>query len=150
MTDPFADPFFAEESVEVHGILRERLGRCLQGQALARWILDEAQVTARAARDHTHRPVAVDVGVGVQHGGIEASRDRSYRVMFLSALVAAVRDGSVGALALHLQTFSWQLATTGIQWMRYAMVAGGICGVPFCGRAEYIHEAKHAVARSDL
>ena len=75
----------------------------------------------------------------------EALRSHSYRVMFLSALVAVVWYGSIGALALHLQTFFWQLDTTGIQWMQYAMVAGGICGVPFTGVLNRLFDKKWTI-----
>ena len=67
--DPFADPLFAQETVEVRGILREGFGRCLQCHALSCWAFHQIEMAARSAGEHTEHSVVVDAGADAKHGG---------------------------------------------------------------------------------
>ncbi|MEI9988527.1 MAG: MFS transporter [Rhizomicrobium sp.] len=63
-----------------------------------------------------------------------AFQSRSFCALFVSLLILYVTTGVQGALALHMNTFFWQLKTTQIQLVAMSGVAGYIIGVPIASR----------------
>lgn len=63
----------------------------------------------------------------------EALQNRSFFALFLGSLVFAVFMGVHSALSMHTKTFFWELDTTGIQFVQYAGVIGGLCGIVVIG-----------------
>ena len=81
MIDVLADPFLADEPVEIHIILRERLRRCFQDQTLPGGVFDQVDVTTRAARQRAQDPVAVDARIGAEHRRNDLPREPAVRLV---------------------------------------------------------------------
>lgn len=68
--------------------------------------------------------------VGLMHELPEVFRNRSFRALFLSALLFWVAAGINGALNNHAYTFVWQLPPQRIQFVSYSYYAAMFAGVP--------------------
>lgn len=60
----------------------------------------------------------------------EIFRNRSFRILFFSALLAYVAAGLNGALNSHLNVFVWKVRPESIQYITYAYLLGIAMGVP--------------------
>ncbi len=59
----------------------------------------------------------------------DALQNRAFAALFWGSLIFAVYIGVHSALSMHTKTFFWELDTTGIQFVQYAGVIGGLIGI---------------------
>lgn len=60
----------------------------------------------------------------------KAMRTPSFRAMFISLIIMYLYNGVQFALALHLNTYFWELPPQTIQFVLYANIAGYLVGIP--------------------
>ncbi len=76
----------------------------------------------------------------------EVFRNRSFRVLFVSAVLFYIAVGLNGTLNSHTQVFVWKLAPRTIQFIGYAYVAGILVGIPIAPLLQRVMEKKSVVA----
>jgi GPH family glycoside/pentoside/hexuronide:cation symporter len=94
-----------------------------------------AMRAVHATRDRQHLP-AHDV-----HGlarrlvvqVVEVFNNRSFRLLFLSALLFFIAQGVTSTLGLHANTFFWRLTGDQVQLVTLAFFAGLLIGAPLAG-----------------
>ena len=75
----------------------------------------------------------------------EIFANRSFRVLFLSAVVTFLAVGVNATLNNHAFVFVWQLKSESIQFLGYAYLAGILLGVPFAPMMQQAFEKKNVV-----
>ncbi|MDH3640685.1 MAG: MFS transporter [Gammaproteobacteria bacterium] len=58
-----------------------------------------------------------------------ALKNPSFAALFWGSLLFAVYSGIHGALNMHVLTFFWELETSGIEYVQYSSVIGGLIGL---------------------
>ncbi len=82
------------------------------------------QRRALQAAPQSHAPVSTLAALRL------AMRSASFRALFFALLIMYCYNGVQGALALHMNTYYWQLTPAQIPWVLYASVAGFMIGIP--------------------
>jgi glycoside/pentoside/hexuronide:cation symporter, GPH family len=91
--------------------------------------------TIYTARGRLHAP-SEDVGrLGARmlRGLLETFHNRSFRILFLGALLFFIALGTNNSLALHANTFFWHLTGSQTQLVTLAMFGGLLAGAPLAG-----------------
>jgi glycoside/pentoside/hexuronide:cation symporter, GPH family len=91
--------------------------------------------TIYAARGRLHAPSKDTgwIGVRVLRGLLETFRNRSFRILFIGALLFFIALGTNSSLALHANTFFWHLTAPQTQLVTLALFGGLLAGAPLAG-----------------
>jgi glycoside/pentoside/hexuronide:cation symporter, GPH family len=73
------------------------------------------------------------LGSRLLRGVLEASRNHSFRILFVGALLFFVALGTNNSLALHANTFFWHLTGAQTQLVTLALFGGLLAGAPLAG-----------------
>jgi GPH family glycoside/pentoside/hexuronide:cation symporter len=91
--------------------------------------------TTYKVRERLHTPSESGgwLGKRVLRGILEAFRNRSFRILFIGALLFFIALGTNNSLALHANTFFWHLTGPQTQLVTLALFAGLLAGAPLAG-----------------
>ena len=92
--------------------------------------------TVYATRGRLHPPPKQTVGwlgARVLREVFETFRNRSFRILFIGALLFFIALGTNASLGLHANTFFWHLTAPQTQLVTIALFAGLLCGAPLAG-----------------
>lgn len=78
---------------------------------------------------HRLHPAPTELGPGLAHEVAEVFRNRSFRILFSSCLVLFIAAGVAGALALHANTYFWNLPSQALLAVSLASMVGILIGV---------------------
>jgi GPH family glycoside/pentoside/hexuronide:cation symporter len=79
---------------------------------------------------------------------MEVLRNRSFRLLFLSALFFFIAQGVTGTLGLHANTYFWQLTAGQVQLVTMSFVLGLLLGAPIAGSVLALMEKRTALVAS--
>lgn len=79
---------------------------------------------------------------------VEVMRNRSFRLLFLSALFFFVAQGVTSTLGLHANTYFWRLDSGQVQLVTMAFVFGLLLGAPIAGSILAVLEKRTALVAS--
>ncbi|MEZ5938569.1 MAG: MFS transporter [Hyphomonadaceae bacterium] len=106
-------------------------------------VLASAVGTQKAAlRTRAMRRAATQVGAGALRSLREALRSGSFRSFFIALLIMYLYNGVQFALALHMNSYFWELPPEKIQFVMYAGMAGYLLGVPLTRPASGLFDKK--------
>jgi glycoside/pentoside/hexuronide:cation symporter, GPH family len=91
--------------------------------------------TIYTARGRLHAPTENIgwLGARVLRGLLETFRNRSFRILFIGALLFFIALGTNNSLALHANTFFWHLTGPQTQFVTLALFGGLLAGAPLAG-----------------